>query len=294
MWGAVDDEEAMRSLALAFEWGLNFVDTAALYGHGHAERLVGRVLKRMKLGGQVCVATKVPPALPIWLPSPHIHASEAFPGEHIRRHTEQSLRNLGVEQLGLQQLHVWSPMWLGEGDWQETFERLREEGKIRGYGVSLHDHDPDSALDLVTSGAVDSVQVIYNLFDQGASKLLFPLCLKHGVGVIVRSPLYEGALSGTFSRHTRFAEGDWRQQFFAGGHLEDVTERAERIKPWVRPPDQTLADLALRFSLSHPAVTTVITGMRRRRHVYANLRVSDGPMLPAEVVRQLACHDWLS
>lgn len=291
MWKDASETETEAALALALERGVNMIDTAAAYGR--AEAWIGRVLKRERRVQDVFIASKVAPLVPIELPSPQIRAQEAFPGWHIRRSTEASLRALGVERLGLQQLHTWSPMWLGEGDWLETLEALRREGKIAGFGVSLFDHDPDSALALVESGLIDSVQVMYNLFDQGAARRLLPACERRDVAVIVRSPLYAGALSADILAGAPFSPGDWRESYFYSDHLAETRVRVAEILTDARNEPQAVAEVALRFCLSAPAVCTVAIGMRRRWNVYANLRASSlGPLEPNRLVR-LKRHAWL-
>lgn len=291
LWKDADAVEAAAAIRLALELGINFIDTAAAYGH--AETFIGNLLVATGLSRRVAVATKVAPVVPMELPSPHIRADEAFPGQHIRESVERSLRALRVERVALLQLHSWSSMWLGEGDWLETLGRLQKEGKIAGIGVSLFDHDPDAALDLVASGHVDAVQVMYNLFDQGPAAVLFEACLRHDVAVIVRSPLYAGALSNLIGLPQPFHAEDWRREYFYDDHLEETRRRVRALRDEVGGPDRSVSDLALRFCLSHPAVSTVAVGMRKRRHVYENLRVANGPVLPPERVAHLSRHAWL-
>jgi aryl-alcohol dehydrogenase-like predicted oxidoreductase len=291
MWKDADDAEVSAAFALALDRGINMIDTAAAYGR--AEEWIGRMLRQQGGRHEVFVTSKVMPLVPIELPSPHIRVEEVFPGEHLRRSTEASLRALGIERLGLQQLHAWSPMWLGEGDWLETFEALRREGKIAGYGVSLFDHDADAALPLVESGLIDSVQVMYNLFDQGAARALFAACEQHDVAVIVRSPLYAGALGGGLHASEPHRRGDWRADYFYPEHLAETRARVEEILADAGNDADALPRLALRFCLSDPAVSSVAVGMRRRWHVYANLHAAaQGPLHPAALSR-LARHAWL-
>lgn len=294
MWSDLEQTEARAALTLALRQGVDFLDTAAVYGNGRAELEIGRVLAELRLRHDVLVATKVPPAVPIWIPSPHIHASEAFPGHYIRRHTEASLERLGVECLALQQLHTWAPTWLGQGDWEETLDRLRAEGKIAGWGISLHDHDADAGIPAVREGAVHAVQVSFSLFDQGAARGLLPAAHAAGAFVIARSTLYAGALTGSFTPHTIFPEGDWRRDFFDQDHLSEVVARVRRLHADMGADDRSVADLAMRFVLSEPGISTAVVGMRRRRHVYTNLRVADGAPIPPERMHVLRRHDWLS
>ena len=289
-WKDLDPAEASAAIALAFEYGINAVETSPVYG---AEELLGALLKRAGAQGRVHVFSHVPSLVPFDLPAPHVPVHEAYPGPHIRASTEASLKRLGVERLGLQQLHAWCAEWLHEGDWLETLGRLREEGKIAGFGVSLFDHDVDAALETVAGGPVDALQVMYNVFDQGAAAALLPLCRRHDVGVVARSALYSGALSPRIERARPFPASDWRSAYFFDEHLRETRKRVARLSKEVEPPDRSVSDLALRFCLSHPAVSTVAVGMRTRRHVEATLQaVARGP-LPPEKLRLLAQHRWL-
>ena len=290
MWEGAEDDESLRALNRAIDLGLDLIDTAAAYGDGHSERLVGRVLAER--AERIFVATKVPPKNLTWPAARGSRADEVFPGDHVRRYTERSLDNLGVERLDLQQLHVWRDEWLGEGDWLETIEALKAEGKIAHFGVSVNDHEPESALEIVRSGIVDSVQVIYNVFDQSALDELFPACLEHGVAVIVRVALDEGGLTGTITPETTFPEDDFRNDYFGGDRKREVQERVEAICRDLGIGTTAIAETALRFVLSEPAVSTVIPGMRSVRNVERNMAIGDGRGLPAEQVEKLRGHRW--
>lgn len=290
-WGGPQDDSALKSLHRAFELGLNFVDTAYVYGDGHSERLIAKALKSWS-GRQIYVASKVPPKNYGWPANPKTPLPEAFPADWITSCTERTLKNLNVETLDLQQLHVWSDAWLPDQDWLKGLEKLKSQGKIRHFGVSINDHDPESALKLVASGLIDSVQVIYNIFDQSPQERLLPLCQKQNVGVIARVPLDEGALTGAFRSDTKFPEGDWRAEYFSGGRLQEAVKRAEKLKFLVRGEIQTLAQAALKFVLSHPAVSTVIPGMRKPANVESNVAISDGKPLTVEELKTLEKHTW--
>ncbi|MGE5635770.1 MAG: aldo/keto reductase [Nocardioidaceae bacterium] len=290
MWQGAEDRESLRALNRAIELGLNFVDTALVYGDGHSERLVGQVVRERP--EPVHVATKVPPKGGGWPARPGVHADVAFPGAHVRDCTERSLRNLGVEAIDLQQLHVWSDEWIGQGDWLETVAELRREGKIRNFGVSLNDHEPASGVRLVETGAVDTVQVIYNVFDQSPEDELFAACREHDVGVIVRVPLDEGGLTGRIRPDTEFEPGDFRARYFRGERRREVHERVAAIATDLGVREDEVAALALRFVLSHPAVSTVIPGMRSVANVERNLALADGAGLPAEGRERLGAHRW--
>ncbi len=291
MWLGADDDESLRSLHRAFDQGVNFVDTALGYGDGHSEQLVGRAVREAT--GTVYVSSKVPPKNLKW-PAPRgVSASEAFPAEWVVECTEQSLVNLGLETIDVQQFHVWSDEWVGQGDWMDAIEHLRLQGKIRYFGVSVNDHQPANALALVNSGFADTVQVIYNLFDQSPEDELFPAVLAKNVGVIVRVPFDEGALTGKINPETRFPEGDWRNRYFGGNRKEQIWERVQAITRDLGVTVDRLPEIALRFCLSQPATSTVIAGMRSLRNVDANVRAAELGPLSAEELEVLRRHRWV-
>ena len=290
MWIGADDKESLQALERAIDLGLNFIDTALAYGDGHSERLVGQTVRARD--EPVYVATKVPPRNMRWPASGDDHASDAFPGEHIRRCTETSLRNLGLDVIDVQQFHVWHDNWLDQGDWRETVEALKQEGKIRAFGVSINDHEPGTALRLVRSGAVDTVQVIYNVFDQSPEDELFPAVREHDVGVLARVPFDEGGLTGSIGPDTQFPEGDFRASYFSGDRKREVAERVRAIVEDLGIAPEAIAETALRYILSADAVSTVIPGMRSIRNVERNVAAADGRGLPPEQVERLHAHRW--
>ncbi len=287
-WRGASDEESARALNRAIDLGLNF--TALGYGEGHSERLIGKLLRERS--ETIHVATKIPPKNRQWPARPGTPVEDGFPAEHIIACTETSLRNLGVEAIEVQQFHVWSDEWVGRGDWLQAVERLKRDGKIRFFGVSINDYEPDNALKLIESGVVDSVQVIYNVFEQTPEERLFPACARHNVGVIVRVALDEGGLTGQIRADTVFPEGDFRQNYFRGERKREVEERARKIIEDLAIAPDALAETALRFVLSHPAVSTVIPGMRSVRNVERNCAIGDGHGLPQEHREKLRAHRW--
>ncbi|WP_328335482.1 MULTISPECIES: aldo/keto reductase [unclassified Streptomyces] len=288
-WVGATEDESVRALHRAVDLGVNFIDTARLYGE--SERIVGRVV-RERAGDEVLVATKVGPMNRVWPPPFGLDPDEAFPGEHIRKTLETSLRAGGLDHFDVLQFHVWSDDWVGRGDWLETIAALKQEGKIRLFGVSINDHEPDNALALVRSGAVDSVQVIYNIFDQSPADALLPACEEHGVGVIVRVALDEGGLTGRITADSTFPEGDWRHRYFRDDRPAQVEQRVAAIVADLGIAPDEIAETALRFVLSSPAVSTVIPGMRTVRNVERNTALSDGRVLTAEQLAVLAKHRW--
>jgi aryl-alcohol dehydrogenase-like predicted oxidoreductase len=290
MWGARDDAQALSALAHGIEKEINFIDTAWIYGDGHSERLVAQTRKRFDK--KIFVATKCPPKNRAWPAKDGVHVQEVFPADYLIQMTESSLENLDVDYLDLQQLHVWNDSWLEQGDWLNAIEKLKAQGKIRYFGISLNDHQPNSGLRLVASGLVDSIQVIYNLFDQTPREKLFPLCREKNVAVIVRVPLDEGGLSGKLDPTTRFAKGDWRAHYFKGRRLQETCEHAEKFNFLIRREIKTLAQAALKFCLMDPAVSTVIPGMRSDKHVEENVAVSDFGDFSEEELRQVYRLAW--
>jgi aryl-alcohol dehydrogenase-like predicted oxidoreductase len=290
-WRGADDDESLRALERAIEHGLNFIDTALGYGDGHSERLIGRVVRARP--ETVHVATKIPPKTMTWPAPPGLHPDQAFPADHVRACTEQSLRNLGLDAIDVQQFHVWSDEWVGRGSWLEAVQELKREGKIRYFGVSINDHQPDNALALVESGMVDAVQVIYNVFEQSPEDALLPACAEHSVGVIVRVPFDEGGLTGRITPETTFPEDDFRNEYFRGDRKREVHERVRAIVSELGAGEDDIAEIALRYVLSHPAVSTVIPGMRSVRNVERNCAAGDGRGLPDEQVQALKTHRWV-
>jgi aryl-alcohol dehydrogenase-like predicted oxidoreductase len=287
-WGPTQDADSLDALRAAWDAGVTFFDTAYVYGDGHSEQLMAAALK----GKDAFIATKIPPKNQKWPADPATPASASFPPDWIVSCTERSLQNLRRETLDLTQFHVWADAWIDDDGWKESIASLKRQGKIGAFGVSLNNHEPESALKLVASGLVDTVQVIYNIFDQTPERSLFPACEANGVGVIVRVPFDEGGLTGALTRETTFPEGDFRRGYFAGERLTQTVERASRLQDLLGQEAGTLPELALRFCLRHPAVSTVIPGMRRSAHVRANAGASDGRALSDDLMQSLRAHAW--
>ena len=290
-WLGAEDDESLKALNRAIDLGLNFIDTAIAYGNGHSERLVGQVVRERE--ETVYVATKIPPKNRIWPAPEGLDPDDVFPGDYVRECAERSLENLELESLDVQQLHVWQDEWVGKGSWLEAVEDLKREGMIRSFGVSINDHQPENAIKLIETGVVDTVQVIYNVFDQSPEDELLPVCQERGVGVIVRVPFDEGALTGRIGPETEFEEGDFRNSYFRGDRKREVQERVRAIVGELGASEEEMAEIALRYVLSHPAVSTVIPGMRSVRNVERNMAVGDGKGLPEDWVKKLKAHRWV-
>ena len=290
-WGGADDDESISALNHAIDRGLTFIDTALAYGDGRSERLVGKVVGSRP--ETIHVATKVPPKNGIWPAPDEARIEDVYPAEHLRDCAERSLRNLGLDTIDILQLHVWNDSWADQGDWREAVEGLRSAGSIRFFGVSINDHQPANSLRLIESGAADTVQVIYNVFDQSPEDELFPACREHGVGVIARVPLDEGGLTGTLRPDTVFAEDDHRSHYFRGDRPREVHDRVTAIASDLDIAEEDIAETALRYVLSEPTVSTVIPGMRSKRNVDRNIAVSDGGGLDPRVRERLHRHRWV-
>jgi aryl-alcohol dehydrogenase-like predicted oxidoreductase len=290
LWQGGTDDESLRALRRAIELGINFIDTALAYGSGHSEKLVGQVVKQATQ--RIYVATKVPPKNLLWPARPGIGIGDVFPHDYVLQCTEKSLRNLGVETLDLQQLHVWNPEWIGQDEWRRTFEELKRSGKVQAIGISINDHQPDSALEIIRSGLLDAVQVIYNIFDQTPERQLFALTQELQIGVLARVPLDEGSLTGAITEQSEFAPEDFRSRYFRGDRKKQVAEHVAALQDDLGQGAGPVAEVALRFCLSHPAVTTVIPGMRRVANAEANAAAADKEPLSAETLATLRRHAW--
>jgi aryl-alcohol dehydrogenase-like predicted oxidoreductase len=289
-WTGSDDDESLRALDRALQLGCNFFDTAWAYGQGKSERLLGEAL-RARADVRAYVATKVPPKNMRWPGKAEYDAADTFPYDHIRSFTEQSLENLGMQTIDLQQLHVWSDTWAADKGWQRAVDDLKRERLVAAFGISVNRWEPTNVMRALETGLVDSVQVVYNVFDQAPQDELLPYCATHDIAVIARVPFDEGSLTGTLTRESRWPEGDWRNIYFNRDHLDATLTRVERLQPLV-PDGMDLPELALRFILEQPAISTTIPGMRRPRHVERNLAASDGVPLPARLADALRSHRW--
>jgi aryl-alcohol dehydrogenase-like predicted oxidoreductase len=288
-WIGADDAESTRALERYLALGGNFIDTALAYADGHSEQLVGEVARRTS---GTTVATKIPPKDGHWPARPGSRADDAFPGDYVISRTETSLKNLGMESVDVQQFHVWNDSWLGQGDWQEAVTQLKRDGRVKHFGISINDHQPDNAVKAIEAGVVETVQVIYNVFDQTPRDRLLDACRMHGVGVIVRVALDEGALSGNITPDTTFEQDDWRNVYFGGDRKVQLQTHLRAIESGLGISTEQLPETALRFVLSHPAVSTVIVGMRSVRNVERNAILADGRGLSDEQLQKLYAHRW--
>jgi aryl-alcohol dehydrogenase-like predicted oxidoreductase len=289
-WAGSDDEESLRSLERSAELGCNFFDTAWAYGQGHSEQLLGQIVQRHR-DKPLYVATKIPPKNFQWPAHADDLLDDVFPPDHIREFVERSLSNLGLNCIDLIQFHVWNDRWANDERWQRTMDDLKREGMIRAVGISVNRWEPENVIETLRTGLIQAVQVIYNIFDQSPEDRLFPVCRKLNIGVIARVPFDEGTLTGTLTTQSKWPTGDWRNTYFGPENLSASVDRAEALRT-IMPEEMTMPELALRFILSNPDVSTVIPGMRKMKHVEANLAASDKGPLPPLLVQQLRSHRW--
>jgi aryl-alcohol dehydrogenase-like predicted oxidoreductase len=289
-WSGSDDRESLQALELAVELGGNFFDTALAYGDGHSERLLGKILQRHPQN-RLYSATKIPPRDRHWPPRRNARLEDVFPPDYIRARTEESLRNLGVDCIDLQQFHVWDDSWASDECWQRAVDDLKRKGMIRAIGISVNRWEPWNVLDTLRTGLIDSVQVIYNLFDQAPEDALFPFCRENNIGAIARVPFDEGTLTGVLTLDSRWPKDDWRSGYFGPENLAASVERADRLRPLV-PDGMTMPEMALRWILANPTVSTIIPGMRKQQHVRANVQAGDGRLLSESLMQELKKHRW--
>ncbi len=289
-WTESSDKQSALSLDLAVENGVNFFDTAWGYGEGHSEELLGELVRRHP-SKKLYMASKIPPKNFKWPAKPEYTFDESYPVDHIMDFTHKTLKNLRTEQLDLMQFHTWDDGWSHREEWQRAVEDLKTSGKVAAMGVSMNRWEPKNGIKALETGVLDTVQVIYNIFDQAPEDVLFPLCEKLDIGIIARVPFDEGTLTGNITKETTFPDGDWRGTYFVPENLNSSVEHADALRPLI-PKGMTMAEIALRFILMNKNVGTVIPGMRKQRNVLANTATSDGKGLSIELYKELQKHRW--
>jgi aryl-alcohol dehydrogenase-like predicted oxidoreductase len=289
-WSGSDDRESLDSLQRSIELGCNFFDTAWGYGAGHSEGLLGQLV-RSNPDHRLYTATKMPPKNFKWPSRREYTLDDCFPPDHIEEYVHKSLENLGLQNMDLIQFHTWEDSWVQDERWFKKLDALRSQGLIHAIGISINRWEPWNGVQAVRSGMIDAVQVIYNIFDQNPEDELFPACDEHDVAVIARVPFDEGSLTGNLTLESTWPEGDWRNTYFVPENLEASVARADALKPLV-PAEMTMPEMALRFILNHPTVSTIIPGMRKLRHVESNIAASDAGPLPEDLHAKLRPHRW--
>jgi aryl-alcohol dehydrogenase-like predicted oxidoreductase len=289
-WIGAEDDRSLGALKAARDAGVTFFDTALAYGEGHSERLLARAFGA---SSEVVIASKVPPRNRLWPARPGSSLAEVFPRDYVIDCLTRTLQHLGRDIVDVYQFHVWMDEWAAQDEWLRTVEWMRASGKVRAIGISINDHQPENALQALATGLVDTVQVIYNIFDQSPEDRLLPYCREHKIGVIARVPFDEGALTGRIRPDTTFPDGDFRNEYFGGDRKKDVWTRVQAIAADGGVSVDELPTLALRFCLTDPAVSTVIPGMRTPSHATANVAASDAGPLPPPIKSNLAQHRWV-
>jgi len=290
-WGHVDDAESKRALHRAVEQGVTLFDSALVYGNGHSEKLIGEVERES--GKSLFITSKIPSKKYEWPARDTSTLEESFPDDYIIETTEKSLRNLGRDYLDLQQFHVWNDKWANRDEWKEAVRKLKESGKVRFFGISINDHQPENGIEAGRSGLIDSFQVIFNIFDQSPADKLLPFCGENNIAVIARVPLDEGGLTGAITPDTEFEKGDWRKRYFFGDRKQQVYERVQKIEQDIAGECDTIAEAALRFVISFPQITSVIPGMRKEKNLLANVASVDKGPLSAGLLEKLKSHRWV-
>lgn len=289
-WKGSSDEESLGSLSFAIENGLNFIDTAWIYGRGHSEKLIGQILKKYK-DKKIYVASKIAPKNGQWPVVAGTSIQEVFPRQHILENVEKSLENLGVDCLDIMYFHVWDDSWHQEEEWKAVVQELLTKNKVKSFGISINTWEPNNVLKTLETGLIEVVQVVYNIFEQQPEDQLIPFCKARNIAVIARVPFDEGSLTGNITLDTKFEEDDWRSSYFVEENLQQCIPRVEQIKKVV-PSNMTLPQLALRFILDNPDITAVIPGMRKLKHTKSNLAVSGSEKLKASLFNELRQHRW--
>jgi len=289
-WTGSDDQESLSSLQLAVDMGCNFFDTAWGYGAGKSENLLGQLVRANK-DKKLYTATKMPPKNFKWPARSEYSLDDCFPPDHIEEYVMKSLKNAGLDYFDIMQFHTWEDQWLEDERGINKMLDLKKQGLFDAIGISLNRWEPWNGIKAVKSGLIDSVQVIYNIFDQNPKDELFPACREMNVAVIARVPFDEGTLTGTLTKHSKWPEGDWRNTYFVPENLNASVERADALKPMV-PEGMTMSEMALRFILGEPAVGTIIPGMRKPAHARSNLATSDAGLLDADLMKELEKHRW--
>jgi aryl-alcohol dehydrogenase-like predicted oxidoreductase len=291
-WGTQRDDDSIAALHRALDLGCNFIDTAQGYGNGRSERLIAQALKDRKPADRIHIATKIPPTPGAWPPSPYDRCEDRYPESYLRERLERSLKDLSTDCIDVVQLHTWTRAWNANPTALESLRKFQKEGKLRGIGISTPEHDQNSLVDLMRNGWLDSVQVIYNIFDQEPQAEFFPTAQKHHVGVIVRVAFDESALTGKLTPQTKWEEGDFRNAYFAGDRLERTVKRVDQIKQTIGKEEPDAATAALKFALKPAAVSTVIPGIRNVKQAEQNCGISDQPPLSDGLEKRLREHNW--
>lgn len=285
-WGDVTREQSLATLSAAVDNGVNFIDTADVYGDGRSERIIGEFLKTRK--ERIYVATKAGRRL-----SPHI--AEGYTKKNLNLFVERSLKNLGVQTLDLLQLHCPpTPVFYTRSVF-DALEEMVQKKKIRHYGVSVE--KVEEGLKALEYPGLSTVQIIFNMFRQRPAEFFFKEAMKKNIGIIIRVPLASGLLSGTMTKKTVFAKNDHRNynregkffdvgETFAGVDLKTGLAAVEQLKK-IKPQEYSMPQFALKWILMNKAVSTVIPGGKRPEQIESNTHASTLPRLSKKVMEEV-------
>ena len=290
-WGAQEDKDSLEALHAAIDQGVTLIDTAAGYGDGKSEKIIAEIIKQRK--EEITVVTKMPPKEGPWPPSPYCNIEERYAEKYIRQNLEKRLTNLKTDCIDVLLLHTWTRAWNTNPTALEVLQALKKEGKIKEIGLSTPEQDQNCVVSLMKDGLLDVVQVIYNIFEQEPAAEILPTALEHNVAVMVRVAFDEGSLTGKYTTKSTFPGNDFRSSYFAGDRMERTVRRVEKIKEEIRGLELTMPQLALKYPLMHPAVSTVIPGIRNKNQALHNTVVSDLPDLSEDLMLRLRQHYWL-
>ena len=299
MWVGGDLEESTRTLHKYVELGGNFIDTAWVYGYAGenqvsptSEDLIGKFLKETGNRRNLVIASKVAPKNWNWPAFKNTHIREVFPKEHIEKLVNESLKRLGTDYIDLMQFHVWQDDWSNEDEWKQTIEALTKQGRVKHWGISANDYQPSNCLKTLDTGLISTIQFIFNIFHQKPIERLLPYAKANNIGLIARVPLDEGGLAGKWEKDYKFAEGDFRNNYFSKERLDELVNRTNELKKLLGKESTTLTELALRYILTFDEVSTVIPGMRKVSFVESNSALSDDKKLSSELMEGLKKHTW--
>ncbi|MFC0333079.1 aldo/keto reductase [Paenibacillus sepulcri] len=266
-WGSQDDQSSIDSVRAALDAGVTFFDTAAVYGLGHSEEVLGQALKSDR--SRIVLATKC--GL-VWDENRNPARSAAY--DSVLQEAEASLRRLGTDYIDLYQVH-WPDAEVPAEETMRALDKLVKDGKVRYVGVS--NYDVPLLKQSLAVRHVDSLQPPYSILRPAAEKELLPFCLENGIGVVAYSPLTSGLLSGNYTYDTTFEEGDWRSRNKAhtGEGLRNNVDKAEKLKAVAESCGITLPQLAVAYDLAHPAITSAIVGVRKPSHILGVLPAAD-------------------
>lgn len=290
-WGAQNISDSVEALHKSIDLGLNFIDTALGYGNGKSEQIISEVLKERK--EEVTVATKIPPSDGPWPPSPYCKVEDRYSEKYIRATVDTCRKNLDTDCIDILQLHTWTRAWNRNPKPLEILQKLKDEGIIKNIGISTPEHDQNSLIHLMKEGYLDTVQVIYNIFEQEPAAEFLPVAQENNVGVIVRVAYDEGILTGKYKADDLFPKDDFRSKYFEGDRMYRAVKRVDKIKEELKDISYNMPQAALKFVLAHPAVSTIITGIRNESQAVQNIKTSDLPEMEVELVNKLQQHSWL-